>query len=521
MAVVENTSPSVLESTGLRRRVFGLAWPVIAENFLETLLGIIDTWLVSHLALGAIALAGVGAAVQIMQFLLSALAALSIGASVLVAQAVGAKDLTRASNLARQSLIWSVIISIPVAILGFVFTSPIVGIFGMEPAARDIAVSYMHVTMGTIVVLIMLLIGGGVLRGAGDSRTPLIVTTIANVINIPLAWALIYGQLGLPNLGPVGSAWATFIARAVALVILLIVLWRGRGGISIRGRGEWKPNTGIARQVMGIGVPAALEQILVSGAFFAITVVVGQLGTTLLAANRIAINALSLAFLPGFGFAIAATALVGQSIGARKIEDGAAATRIAMQWAIIWMSSFGAILFLFAPQVIRLFTDDPTVVTAGADALRVMAFSMPPLAILFVNAGGLRGTGNTRIPLIIFGGGLWVIAGLVALAVNSIGGGLVTVWAVFVFGTPIMAWLMSAPVPRCGERYCDARGLNTVERRNRDNTGQQTVCCLSRFTYPLSTPCVANVFGNSWGERSPTTQVPKMSYRRFGLWHSI
>ena len=210
MAIIEKEAPITIESTGLRRRVFRLAWPVIAENFLETLLGIVDTWLVSHLAVSAIALAGVGAAVQILQFLLSALAALSIGASVLVAQAVGAKDLTRASNLARQSLIWSVIISIPVAILGFVFSSPIVGIFGMEQAARDIAVNYMHVTMGTVVVLIMLLIGGGVLRGAGDSRTPLIVTTIANVINIPLAWVLIYGQFGLPAQGPIGSAWATF-----------------------------------------------------------------------------------------------------------------------------------------------------------------------------------------------------------------------------------------------------------------------------------------------------------------------
>jgi putative MATE family efflux protein len=445
MAAIEESASSTsitLEPTGLRRRVFGLAWPVIAENFLETLLGIIDTWLVSHLAIGAIAIAGVGAAVQIMQFLLSALAALSIGASVLVAQAVGAKELGRASNLARQSLIWSVIISVPLALAGLIFSAPIVGIFGMEAQAHNIAVDYMHVTMGTVVVLIGLLIGGGVLRGAGDSRTPLIVTTIANIINIPLAWGLIYGQFGLPNLGPVGSAWATFIARAIAFVILLMVLWRGKNGISIRGSGAWKPRFSTARQVLNIGVPAALEQILVSGAFFAITVVVGQLGTNVLAANRIAINALSLAFLPGFGFAIAATTLVGQSVGARKIEDGSAATRIAVEWAIIWMTAFGAVLFLFAPQVIRLFTDDPAVVSIGADALRVMAFSMPPTAILFVNAGGLRGSGNTFIPLVVFGGGLWLVAGVAAVLVNLIGGGLNTIWGVFVVFTPIMAFLM-------------------------------------------------------------------------------
>lgn len=432
-----------LEPAGMRRRVFGLAWPVIAENFLETLLGIVDTWLVSHLAIGAIALAGVGVAVQIMQFLLSALAALSIGASVLVAQAVGAKLFPRASNLARQSLVWAVLISIPLALAGLAFSAPLVNLFGLEPQAAEIATNYMHVTMGTVVVLIGLFIGGGVLRGAGDSRTPLIITTIANLINIPLAWALIYGQLGLPALGAVGSAWATFIGRAVALVILLVVLWRGKNGISIRGSGEWKPNIGVARQVLGIGVPAALEQILVSGAFFALTIIVGRLGTDMLAANRIATNALSLAFLPGFGFAIAATALVGQSVGARRIDDGAAATRIAMQGALIWMTGFAVILFIFAPQIMLLFTSDAGVIDAGAGALRVMAFSMPPLAILFVNAGGLRGAGNTRAPLVIFGGGLWLIVLIAALLVNALGGGLMMVWAAFVVLTPAMAWLMS------------------------------------------------------------------------------
>lgn len=204
--------------------MFALAWPVIAENFLETLLGIVDTWLVAQLAISALALAGVGAAVQVMQFLLSALSALSIGASVLVAQAVGARNYSRANNLARQSLLWSLIISIPLALASLWAAGPVIGLFGMEPTAAGIGVSYMQVTMGAVVVLIGLFIGSGVLRGAGDSHTPLIVTTIANPINIPLKWALIFGRLGLPELGPVGSAWASFIARAVALAILLIVL---------------------------------------------------------------------------------------------------------------------------------------------------------------------------------------------------------------------------------------------------------------------------------------------------------
>src|SRR4051794_12051551 len=166
-----------IEPRAMRRRVLGLAGPIIGENFLETLLGIIDTWLVA--GLGAVALAGVGSALQVMFLLIAALSALAVGNAVLVAQAVGARDLVRAGQLGRQSLIWSVIFSIPLALGGLAFSRPLISIFGLEPDVALVATQYLHVTMGTVVVLVGLFIGGGVLRGAGDSRTPMLVTAFA------------------------------------------------------------------------------------------------------------------------------------------------------------------------------------------------------------------------------------------------------------------------------------------------------------------------------------------------------
>src|ERR1043165_6784349 len=118
------------EARELRRRVWGLAGPVIGENFLETLLGVVDTLLVA--GMGAVALAGVGSALQVMFFLISALSALAIGSSVLVAQTVGAGDTAQAGPLGRPSLIWSVLFSIPLTFLGFVLSGPIMGLFGLE-----------------------------------------------------------------------------------------------------------------------------------------------------------------------------------------------------------------------------------------------------------------------------------------------------------------------------------------------------------------------------------------------------
>src|SRR5512138_1004433 len=258
----------------LRKRVLGLAGPVIGENFLETLLGIVDTVLVA--GLGAVAIAGVGSALQVMFFLISALSALAIGSAVLVAQAVGAGDTARAGRLGRQSLIWSVLFSIPLTALGFLLSGSIIGLFGLEPEVAQIGTQYLQVTMGTVVVLVALFIGSGVLRGAGDARTPLRVTALANLLNVGLAYALIYGHFGLPALGPVGSAWATFAARSLALVLLLAALWRGRGGVTISGRGGWRPDFGVARQVLRIGIPAALEQVLVTAAFLALALVVAR-----------------------------------------------------------------------------------------------------------------------------------------------------------------------------------------------------------------------------------------------------
>src|SRR5215475_16208051 len=147
LATIEREVPArsmaSIDGRELRKRVLGLAGPVIGENFLETLLGIIDTVLVA--GLGAVAIAGVGSALQVMFFLISALSALAIGSSVLVAQAVGAGDTARAGRLGRQSLIWSVLFSIPLSLAGFLLSRPIIGLFGLEPQVAEIGAQYLQV----------------------------------------------------------------------------------------------------------------------------------------------------------------------------------------------------------------------------------------------------------------------------------------------------------------------------------------------------------------------------------------
>jgi putative MATE family efflux protein len=295
--------------------------------------------------------------------------------------------------------------------------------------------------MGTVVVLVALIIGGGVLRGAGDSRTPMVVTAIANVVNVVLAYGLIYGHWGLPAMGAVGSAWATFVARALALLLLVRALWAGRNGVGIAGAGSWLPDWSVARNVLKLGVPAAVEQILMSTAFLVLTILVARLGTDTLAAQRISMTALSFSFLPGFGFSIAATALVGQSIGAGRPRDAGGVATVATTWAMIWMSAIGVIVLIFATPIMRLFTAEPDVIRIGAAGLRVVALTQPMWAIGMVQSGALRGTGDTRFPLIIGAAGIWSAVLLAWLFLTVFGGGLSAVWATFLITSPITSFL--------------------------------------------------------------------------------
>lgn len=424
----------------LNRRVFDLAWPVIGENFLQTLLGIVDTLMVA--SLGAAALAGVGAAIQIMFFIIAALSATSVGSSVLVAQAVGAGNLKLAGVLARQSLVWSVLLSIPLLVIGLFAAEPIIAVFGMEPAVSAISVSYLRVTMGTVVVLTLLILGGGVLRGAGDSRTPMLVTALANLVNIILTYGLIFGELGMPELGAVGSAWGTFLSRVVGFSILFVVLWQGRNGVSIRGREGWWPELGTARKLLAIGVPAALEQVLTTTGFLLMTVVVASLGTETLAAQRIIFNALSISFLPGIGFGLAATALVGQSFGAQLLDEARAVGQISTMWATMWMGLLGVLFILFRQPIVSWFTDDPAVIALGMDGLWPLAITQPLWAVIIVQSGALRGLGNTRYPLRINVIGVWCAVLLGYLLITSFGGSLGMIWSSFLFTGPVSAVLL-------------------------------------------------------------------------------
>jgi putative MATE family efflux protein len=397
----------ILDEQHLLRSVNHLALPIIAENLFQTLLGVVDMLMVSKL--GAAAIAGVGTALQIMFLVIAALSAVTVGTTVLVARFTGAGQAHDAGRTAKQSLLLGVALGVGIAVLGHVFAHPVIALLGATPAVVQTGGDYLDVVAQMSVFLVIQLVCAGALRGAGDTRTSMIVTGLVNAVNVVVAYALIFGHFGLPALGVLGSAWGASAARAVGALVLLALLLSGRRKVSIAGRPGWRPDRSLMRRILKVGLPSMIEQSLMSGGMLLYSVIVIGMGTAVYAAQRITFNALSISFMPGLGFGLAATTMTGQALGAQRPDLARHATWIAFRLAALWMGTIGAALILFGQPIMHLFSADPTIDGVGTAALRVIALSQPLQALGQVMAGRLRGGGDTRFPMLATGLSIWLV----------------------------------------------------------------------------------------------------------------
>lgn len=439
----------------MRRRVVMLAWPAMVDGLLITAVQVVDTFLVSRI--GDEAVAGVGTAIQLVFVMIVLLSAISVGCSVLVAQAVGARDSARASSIAKQSIVAGSILAIPFTIFGLVFAKEFVGLFGVEADVAAIAVDYWQVMALSLVVFVNSFAVSGILRGMGDTKTPMLANLAANIVNALVAYGLIFGNWGFPEIGVVGSAWGAASGRVIAVGLMLgVLIFRGKI-VSLSGRAGWLPTLPTLRDVGRIGIPSAIEQFSTSIAFAAMTAIVAVLGTESLAAHRITFNALSLSFMPAFGMAMAATALVGQATGAKDPASARRAARISATYAAVWMGTIGVVYFVAGPQIMGLFSNDPAVISQGGNSLKVLAFTQPFWAWMLVYSGAMRGIGKSRYPMVINSTTLWLTVILGYVLVSALDLGLPFIWSAFLVVSPwtillLRRRLMSDPLVRAGDK---------------------------------------------------------------------
>ncbi|HHV43259.1 MAG TPA: MATE family efflux transporter [Firmicutes bacterium] len=429
------SNPSVVSAeasmpaSSLRRSILRLAWPAITEQMLHMTVGMADTIMVGRL--GPAALAAVGLANQITMTLVGVVSAVSTGTTALVARHIGAQEPDRANHVARQSLVMAFLLAVVVSIIAFSGADFFMDVLfhRTEEVVRHDAAVYIRVLAVAMIANFLLIISNGVLRGAGDTKTPMYITACVNLLNIIGNAVLIFGLGPFPKLGILGAAISTAFAQTVGGVIVIVILFSGKRVIRMSWRDSFRPEQATINRVLRIGVPAAFEHAVMRIGQILYTIIVSSLGTVAYAAHQVALNAESLSFMPGFGFALAATTLVGQALGAEDQELAERSNKEAMKMAMAVMTVLGVVLFVWATPLVRFFVNDEQTIIIGAEVLRIVAFCQPALAMVMVLNGGLRGAGDTVAIMVIAGIGFCVVrtgfAYLLAIQMNM---GLVGAW---------------------------------------------------------------------------------------------
>ncbi len=382
------------------RAIDRLAWPIIADGFFASALELTNLALLGRL--GTIVLSGVGAATQLIQLALAVTAGVSIGGMVLAAQSRGARDLRGTGQLIGQTLLIGLVIGVALGLPAVLFAEPLLRLIGASEPVAEVGRIYLQFAGLSFPGLALMTVAAAVLRGLGNSRTPMVATGLVNLINIGVALFLIFGPL---QLGVAGAAIAAAVARTLGAVFLLGAMVHS--GV-LRGA-RLRPEFPLIKRILGIGFPALGEQLILNFGLLGYGLIALQLGTTLFAAQRVALTLIGLAWMPAFGYGAASTALVGQAIGAGEPARTQRIARVGSVLATAWMTGLAVVCFAVADPLVGLFTTDPAVQSAAASGLRVLCLGLPLWGVGQVYAGALRGSGDTRFPMLATTIGVWIV----------------------------------------------------------------------------------------------------------------
>jgi putative MATE family efflux protein len=377
--------------------VWSLAWPVIATLAVESVVGLVDMLMVGRL--GATAVAAVGVGVHLLSAVSTVMFAVGTGILAIVARHVGAGERAEAAEVLAQSIVAAVLLAIGVVVPVIVWAPELVRALGVADTVASGAAAYLRrVMVGVPAEAVLFVIAFG-LRGAGDTRTPLVIGGLVGAVHVVGDWVLIFGRGGLPALGVLGAAWAAALSYVVGTAAALALVMRRACVLPLTLR-ALRPRPGVVRRVLRVGYPAAAEHPVMQVGFLLYMVFAARYGTAAVAAYVIGVRILALSFLPGFGFAAAASTLVGQHLGAQRPDAAARGGWTSTRLAVGMMTAAGVAIFLLARPVAGLFTEDPQVVAATVSFIHVLAVAQPLMAIDFTLGGALRGAGDTRFPLV-------------------------------------------------------------------------------------------------------------------------
>ena len=427
--VNDNVSPSKV--------ILTLAWPVFIEQILTTLVQSVDTAMVG--SLGASATASVSISVTPMMLINGIVMSFGIGFTALIARCVGAQDYERANSLTRQAMSTVLLLGIPLAVICYVLSRAIPRWMGAKPDVVALATGYNKIMALSMVFRTMTMVLTAIYRGYGDTKTPMFINTGINRANVVGNYILIYEPHQVSLLGRTFDVWgagwgvngaaaSSTITAIAGSILLIIITLNYPGRLRISFKDSFRLQKKDMADVTKISLPAMFERFTMGGASIVIASTVASLGTIAIASNSLASTAESFCYMPGFAFSAAATTLMGQSLGARRVDMARKYVSTAIKLASGIMLVMSVCMFLFANPIIKLFTPDAQVIEMGGVLLKLLALIQVPYIISMVHSGALRGAGDTKGPFYITLLSMWGVRVLGAtICVRLLGLGIYSV----------------------------------------------------------------------------------------------
>lgn len=382
-------------SGSLKRAILLLAVPMILEMAMESVFAVVDIYFVA--SLGASAVATVGLTESMLTLMYAIAIGLAMGTTALVARRTGEKDPEGAAQAAVQAIFVAVTVSVPFALVGVFFAKDVLALMGADAWAIEHGYRYTAWMIGGNAVIMLLFVLNAVFRGAGDAAIAMRVLWLANGINIVLDPALIFGWGPLPELGIAGAAVATTIGRGLGVTVQIWVLFRGAKHIRVLGS-QVRLQLGVLSQLVRTSLGGIAQFIIATSSWIGMVRIMAEFGSESLAGYTIGIRIFLFTLLPSWGLTNAAATLVGQNLGAGQPDRAERSVWITGWINMGFLGLVSLVYILFDEQLVRLFTLDPEVITAGADCLRIMSYGYLILAWGLVMPQAFNGAGDTLTP---------------------------------------------------------------------------------------------------------------------------
>ncbi|MCM1355353.1 MAG: MATE family efflux transporter [Staphylococcus sp.] len=414
-----------------------LSWPAMMAQLSSIMMQYIDAAMVGRL--GADDSAAVGLVSTSLWLFWGVCSAVTVGFSVQVAHRIGASDNEGARCILRQSIVGCLLFALAVVIIGAAIAWPLPHWLGGDESVCHKASVYFLVFVLALPLLTMNYLGGAMLRCAGNMKIPGGLNVMMCVLDVVFNFFLIFPtrhltlggmELTLPGagLGVLGAALGTVSAEIVTAGAMMWYLCVREKSLCLAGHpGSFRPTASVIRKAMRVSAPMTLEHAVICGAQIAVTVIVAPLGIIAIAANAFAVTAESICYMPGYGIGDAATTLVGQSYGAKRLDLAKRFGYITVGLGMVTMTVMGVVMYVCAPWVMELMSPVGAIQSLGAEVLRIEAFAEPMFAAAIVSYGVMIGVGDTILPAAMNFGSIWLVRlPIAALLAPSMG--LAGVW---------------------------------------------------------------------------------------------